>query len=86
MPAPIIFQDRRRSLGLVTPFPTSNLMHEYRVYTVGHDGHFKSCKVIEAAGDDDAVIAARQFVDGCGVEVWLLERKVAILPPENSGS
>jgi hypothetical protein len=70
----------------IDTLPTSDFMHEYRVYTVDPDGHFQSCKVIEAAGDDAAVEAARKFVDGCGIEVWLLDRKVAILTPENTGS
>jgi hypothetical protein len=61
-------------------------MQEYRCYTVGPDGHFRTCEVIEATDDNDAVQAAKRLAVDCSVEVWLLDRKVAILPPKNSGS
>lgn len=61
-------------------------MHDYRVYTVGPDGNFRACEVIQAAGDDDAVKAAKRLAIDRPVEVWLLDRKVAILPSQNSGS
>ena len=61
-------------------------MHDYRVYSVGPDGNFQACEVIQASDDDDAVKAAKRLAVDCSVEVWLLDRKVAILPPEKSGS
>jgi hypothetical protein len=66
--------------------PDEKIMNEYRCYTVGPDGNFRSCEIVKAAGDDDAVTAAKRLAVDCSVEVWLLDRKVAILPPENSGS
>jgi hypothetical protein len=35
-----------------------------------------SFKPIEAETDEDALLAARQFTNGCEVEVWHLDRKV----------
>lgn len=72
-----------RSPGL---FPNEKHMPEYRAYTVGSDGHYRSSEVIVACDDETATKIAYKLVDGCGVEVWLLDRKVAVLPPENSGS
>jgi len=61
-------------------------MPDYRAYTVGSDGHYRSSEVIIADDDTTATKIAHKLVDGCGVELWLFDRKVAILPPENSGS
>jgi hypothetical protein len=55
-------------------------MKDYRAYLVGPDGHFKDFKVITALNDEAAVEAAKQFVDGVAVEVWELDRKIAVLP------
>jgi hypothetical protein len=57
-------------------------MPDYRAYLVGPDGHFKSFEVITAGDDAAAIEAARQFVDGCDVEVWELDRKIAVLTRE----
>jgi hypothetical protein len=50
---------------------------EYRVYTVGSDGHF--LKTIELVCQDDAaaVESAKQYIDGRDIELWQLDRKVA---------
>jgi hypothetical protein len=52
---------------------------DYRAYIVGHDGHFKTFEVVKADDDKSAVEAARKYVDGHDVEVWDLDRKVAVL-------
>jgi hypothetical protein len=57
-------------------------MPDYRAYIVGRDGQFQGFEVIEAADDDEAVNAARKFVDGHDVEVWHLDRKIAVLSHE----
>ena len=46
-----------------------------------HDGDDRvaSYKPIEAETDAEALKAARQFVDGCDVEVWHLDRKIGRL-------
>ena len=39
----------------------------------------ESFKPVEADSDDEARVAAKQFVDGPDVEVWLLDRMVGRL-------
>lgn len=55
------------------------MMSDYRAYIVGPDGHFKSFVVVTAHDDATAIQAAQKFVDGCDVEVWHLDRKLAVL-------
>jgi hypothetical protein len=55
-------------------------MPDYRAYIVGDDGHFQASRVIQAPDDDAAVEAAKKFVDGHDVELWHLDRKIAVLP------
>ena len=43
---------------------------EYRVYSMGDDGHIIRASQFIAATDEIAFEEARQFVDGCDVEVW----------------
>lgn len=57
-------------------------MPDYRAYIVGHDGRFQGFEKIDAASDEEAVKKARQFVDGHDVEVWHLDRKIAVLSHE----
>lgn len=54
-------------------------MAEYRVYTVGSDGHFIRSRGFVCDKDEDALVWARQWVDGAAVEVWNGERFVARL-------
>jgi len=51
-------------------------MPTYRAYLIDGDDRVASYKPIEADTDADALDAARQFLDGCDVEVWLLDRKI----------
>jgi hypothetical protein len=51
---------------------------EYRIYTVGIDGHFIGFEPF--VGDDDEAIAkAKRLVDGHDVELWRGERLVVRL-------
>ncbi len=54
-------------------------MPTYRVYLIDGDNRVSSCRAIEVATDAEALTAARQFVDGCDVEVWYLDRKIGRL-------
>jgi hypothetical protein len=54
-------------------------MSDYRAYIVGHDGCFHSSKAIMAEDDDQALKVAEQLVDGHDVELWQLDRKIAVL-------
>ena len=54
-------------------------MNEYRAYTVGYDGHFTASRAFKCANDDDAIVWARQLVDGHDVELWSGDRFVVKL-------
>jgi hypothetical protein len=54
-------------------------MPMYRAYFIDEDDRVESFKPVEADGDQEALTAARQFLDGHDVEVWLLDRMVGRL-------
>lgn len=54
-------------------------MPTYRAYLIDQDNRVASYKPIEAETDAAALTAARQFLDGCDVEVWQLDRKIGRL-------
>ena len=55
-------------------------MQTYRAYLIDEHDRVASYRPIEADGDAEALQAARQFADGCDVEVWLLARRIGRLP------
>ena len=55
-------------------------MPDYRAYIIGSDGHFHSSKVVTADNDEHAVEVAKGLVDGHDIELWHLDRKIAVLP------
>jgi hypothetical protein len=57
-------------------------MTDYRLYTVGNDGHFAACRVFACENDDDAIVWAKQWIDGTAVELWNLARLVIRLEPK----
>jgi hypothetical protein len=54
-------------------------MPTYRAYLINADDRVASFRPLEADTDAEALRAARQFVDGCDVEVWHLDRKIGRL-------
>jgi len=54
-------------------------MPMYRAYLIDKDDRVESFKPVEADSDNEALVAAKQFVDGHDVEVWLLDRMVGRL-------
>lgn len=54
-------------------------MPTYRAYFIDANNRVASYKPIDADGDAQALEAARQLVDGCDIEVWLLDRKIGRL-------
>ena len=54
-------------------------MPTYRVYLIDGNDRVASYRPLEAETDAEAMRAARQFVDGCDVEVWHLDRKIGRL-------
>src|ERR1700737_3286866 len=67
------------SLPRALSWGRENIMPTYRAYLIDADNRVSSYRPIEAATDAAALKAARQFVDGCDVEVWHLDRKIGRL-------
>jgi hypothetical protein len=61
----------------------ATVMAEYRVYQVGTNGHFVNFRGFVCASDEDALVWARQWVDGSAVEIWSGERFIARLESEH---
>ena len=58
---------------------------EYRLYTIGGDGHIDSPpKVFVTENDEEAIRAAQPFVDGHLLELWEGGRLVAKLSPHKN--
>jgi hypothetical protein len=55
----------------------SGTMPEYRIYTIGSDGHFFNSTPLECADDTEAMRQAKQLVNGFDVELWQRDRKIA---------
>jgi hypothetical protein len=52
---------------------------DYRIFTLGKDGHFTSVREIKCGSDDEAIADARQHLDGKDVEVWQLGRFIGLV-------
>ena len=63
------------------------VMAAYRAYLVDTENHIRGVPiVIEAETDEQAVAAAKGFVDGHDVELWRGDKKIACLrekPPSS---
>jgi hypothetical protein len=59
--------------GKETTMPT------YRAYLINADNRVASYRPIDAETDAEALTAARQFLNGCDVEVWDLDRRIGRL-------
>jgi hypothetical protein len=82
-PAEVIFLSTLlyipRSLGWRTKIPSGSGnfgVAEYRVFTVGRDGHFNSVEPLTCADDAEAIEQAKRLVDGHDVELWTGARLV----------
>lgn len=51
-------------------------MPDYRVYTLGREGHIVDSRIIEAATDADAMAAAEKLAEAGDLEVWTGKRRV----------
>jgi hypothetical protein len=45
-------------------------MAEYRIFTVGTDGHFIGSKPLLCDDDEEAVQKAEQLLDGHDLQIW----------------
>jgi hypothetical protein len=61
------------------PSEQENAMPIYRAYLIDGNDRVASYKPVEADSDTEALQAARQFVDGCDVEVWDRDRRIGRL-------
>ena len=55
-------------------------MPEYRMYTVDYNCHLVHAKNIECVDDHEAIQQALRTITSYDVEVWQLDRFVALLP------
>jgi hypothetical protein len=55
---------------------TAAQVNEYRAYTVGNDGHFTAARAFTCPNDHDAIVWAKQLVDGHDIELWSGDRFV----------
>jgi hypothetical protein len=55
---------------------------DYRVYTVGIDGHFVGYEPLICDNDDDAIAKASSLMDGRDIELWDGPRLVVRLKPK----
>ena len=51
-------------------------MADYRVHTIGDDGHFISARAFSCDNDPDAIEWAKQLVDGHDIELWSAARLI----------
>ncbi|HEX2652148.1 MAG TPA: hypothetical protein VHN11_00660 [Xanthobacteraceae bacterium] len=58
-------------------------MADYRIYFVGEAGHFCDVMPLACANDAEAVEQAKRVAAGRAVELWQLDRKVAVFPDQN---
>jgi predicted RNA-binding Zn-ribbon protein involved in translation (DUF1610 family) len=61
-------------------------MRPYRAFVVNEDGHFQKAVVLNCANDAAAVLEAKKLVDGEYIELWEMERRVAILKNSNNSA
>jgi len=59
---------------------------EYRAYILSADGKIQRRIDFEAERDGSALAHARQYVDGCDVEVWTNNRMVGLLTRKSEGA
>jgi hypothetical protein len=56
-------------------------MPEYRIFTIGSDGHFTGVpKIAEFVDDKEVVNKAMRTANGSDIEIWNLARLVVRLP------
>ena len=52
-------------------------MAHYRAYVIGRDGRVEKAIDLTFADDEAAKKSTRQLADGCTVEVWQRDRRIA---------
>jgi len=49
---------------------TAPQVNEYGAFTAGDDGHITASRAFVCANDEDAMVWAKQLIDGYDVELW----------------
>jgi hypothetical protein len=58
---------------------------EYRAFFLGGNGHVFASEVIVAENDEEAMLRATRLRDDHDIEVWQLDRKVALIKAPRKG-
>jgi hypothetical protein len=65
----------------LSPETKGAAMPEYRIFTIGPDGHFTGVpKIAEFVDDKEVVEKAMRTANGADIEIWNLGRLVVRLP------
>lgn len=51
-------------------------MNGYRAYVIGPDGHIQNRVDLYCEDDEAAKVEAAKLVDGVGIELWQLNRRI----------
>lgn len=57
-------------------------MQEYHAYLISSDGRFENRVGLYCEDDDTAKERAKQLVNGCAIELWQGNRKIALFAAE----
>ena len=56
-------------------------MREYRIFTIGPDGHFAGVpKIVTFSNDNEAIEKAIPMANGADIEIWNFDRRIMRLP------
>jgi hypothetical protein len=58
-------------------------MTDYRVYIVDAEGHFSDVVPLVCGDDQEAIRLTQALALDRDVELWQLDRKVAVIPAQN---
>ena len=63
-------------------------MPSYRAFLLSEYGKAIDAKIFDCKNDEDALEEAKQYVDGCRVQVWQGRRLIGLLKdePDSEGS
>jgi hypothetical protein len=66
-------------IALIGELPAALMaqMSYYRVYVIGLDGRFEKAIPLDCQDDSAAIESAKQFIDGCDIELWQRDRRIA---------
>jgi len=67
-------------MAIVSRLAGADVMPEYRLYTVGDDGHITGFEPLISANDEEAVAKAKDLAQRHGVELWSGPRMVSSMP------